>query len=84
MFSLAPFWIKLSKSADTVFFSTELLSSLLVSLCFDNRKVIKKNKHIPLKQQLLATETWWGDTPLNPPRLPPAPGGGPVGGGGVL
>ena len=59
MFSLAPFWIKLSKSADTVFFSTELLSSLLVSLCFDNRNVIK-NKHIPLKQQLLATETWRG------------------------
>ena len=45
MFSLAPFWIKLSKSADTVFFSTELLSSLLVSLCFDNRKVIKKQAH---------------------------------------
>lgn len=61
MFSLAPFWIKLSKSADTVFFSTELLSSLLVSLCFDNRNVIK-NKHIPLKQQLLATEMveGWG------------------------
>lgn len=44
MFSLAPFWIKLSKSADTVFFSTELLSSLLVSLCFDNRNVIKKKQ----------------------------------------
>ena len=55
MFSLAPFWIKLSKSADTVFFSTELLSTLLVSLCFDNRNLIK-NKYIPLKQQLLATE----------------------------
>ena len=58
MFSLAPFWIKVSKS---VFFSTELLSSLLVSLCFDNRNVIKKNKQtkkkpISLKKQLLAAE----------------------------
>lgn len=61
MFSLAPLWITLSKSADTVFFSTELLSSLLVSLCFDNRNVIK-SKHIPLKQHLLATEMvgGWG------------------------
>lgn len=55
MFSLAPFWIKVSKSADTVFFSTNLLSSPLLSLCFDNRNVMK-NKHIPLKKQLLATE----------------------------
>ena len=55
MFSLAPSWIKVSKSADTVFFSTKLLSSPLVSLCFDNKNVMK-NKHIPLKKQLLATE----------------------------
>lgn len=55
MFSLAPFWIKVSKS---VFFSTELLSSLLVCLCFDNRNVIKKKKKktISLKKQLLAPE----------------------------
>ena len=30
-----------------------------VSLCFDNRNVMK-NKHIPLKKQLLATETVGG------------------------
>lgn len=45
MFSLAPPRIKVSKSADPFFFSTKLLSSPLVSLCFDNRSVMKNKPH---------------------------------------
>lgn len=56
MFSLAPSWIKVSKSADRIFFSTKLLCSLLVSLCFDNRNVMKNKPHSSKKKQLLATE----------------------------
>lgn len=59
MFSLAPSWIKVSKSADTVFFSTKLLSSPLVSLCFDNKNVMK-NKHIPLKKAASCNRDGWG------------------------
>ena len=65
MFSLAPFWIKVSKSADTVFFSTEELSSLLVSLCFDNRNVIKTTttttkNHFSKKAASCKRDGWWG------------------------
>lgn len=49
MFSLAPSRTKVSKSADTVFFSTKLLSSPPVSLCFDNRSVMKNKPRCSTK-----------------------------------
>ena len=61
MFSLAPFWIKVSKSADTVFFSTEELSSLLVSLCFGQA---------PLSMGFSRQEYWSGLPCPSPGDLP--------------
>lgn len=58
MFSLAPSWIKVSKSADTVFFSTKLLSSPLVSLCFDNRNVMKNNPQSSTKVASCHRDGW--------------------------
>lgn len=49
-------WIEVSKSADRIFFPTKLLCSPLVSLCFDNRNVMKNKPHSSKKKQLLATD----------------------------